>query len=131
MVEENQCEPVHRRVPPAAAVAVSILVAVIAGLSIGNAAQPDAIDPTAARQQALADSGEATLIEVRQETSRQGYRDGRKLGIRQGQASGEGAGRADGRIGAQIVKIRAAQSAADRAESALAEISDPPPTPGG
>ena len=118
-------------VSPTAAVAVSVLIAVIAGLGIGNAAKPEPVDPAETRQQALADSGEETLIEVRREIARQGFRDGRKLGLAQGRESGRRAGRVDGRIRVQISKIRTAQAAADRAESALAEISEPPPTPGG
>lgn len=129
MADGGETNPRRLKVTPAAAVAVSILVALIAGLSIGKAARPEPVDPTVTRQQALAESGEATLIEVRRASARQGFRDGRKLGLLQGRKSGVQAGRADGRIRSQISRIRTAESAAERAESALAEISEPPPAP--
>ena len=129
-VKMDESRPPARRIGPTVTVALSILVAAVAGLSIGTAAQEDDADPATTRQRALADSREATVAEVRRETARTGFTQGRKLGTVQGRRSGEAAGRADGRIQAQASLTRAAQPAAEAAQSALAEISDPPPSPG-
>ena len=119
----------RRRASPALTVSVAILVAAIAGLSIGLASQPDEADPITVEQQALTQAEEATIDGVRQDTANAGFTQGRKLGTVQGRRSGKAAGRADGRIQAQASLTRRAQSAAEAAQSALAEISEPPPTP--
>jgi flagellar biosynthesis/type III secretory pathway protein FliH len=123
-------EPNHRRYSPKATVAVSVLIAGIAGLSLGQASREGDVDPTKVQEQALAEVREETTLKVRRQTARPGYQQGKKLGTRQGRNSGEAAGKADGKIQAQASAIREAQQAAAAAEAALAEISEPPPTPG-
>ncbi len=118
-----------RRISPALTVAAAILIAAIAGFSLGKASKPEEVDPATIRQEAIAQAGQATLTEVRRETALQGYRQGRKLGTRQGRKSGKAVGKADGQIQAQVILARSAQSAADSAEAALDAISAPPPAP--
>ena len=125
----DEGQPPVRRVGPAVAVVLSILVAAITGFSIGTAAQEDEVDPATTLQRALANAREATAAEVQRDAARAGFTQGRKLGTVQGRRSGEAAGRADGKIQAQASITRRAQSAAEAAESALAEISEPPPNP--
>lgn len=112
---------------PIAAVATCLLVAAVAGLSIGIAAKPDDSGSASARQEAAIRSSEATADEVRRATARDGYKSGRRLGAIQGRKSGERAGDADGQIQARIVILRDTQEATSSAQSALAEISAPPP----
>jgi flagellar biosynthesis/type III secretory pathway protein FliH len=112
---------------PIAAVVACLLVAAVAGLSIGIAAKPDDSGSASARQEAAIRSSEATAEEVRRATARDGYRKGRRLGTTQGRRSGERAGDADGQIQARIVILRDTQEATSSAQSALAEISAPPP----
>ena len=118
-----------RRFSPALTVAAAILVAAIAGLSLGSASKPEEVDPATVRQEAIAQAGKTTLTTVRRETALQGYRQGRKLGTRQGRKSGKAVGKADGQIQAQVILARSAQSAAASAQAALDAISAPPPTP--
>jgi flagellar biosynthesis/type III secretory pathway protein FliH len=135
--QQQEAEPVAadlsasgpRRISPALTVAAAILIAAIAGLSLGVASKPEEVDPAVVRQEAIAQAGQATLTEVRRETALQGYRQGRNLGTRQGRRSGKAVGKADGQIQAQVVLARAAQSAAASAQAALAGISAPPPAP--
>jgi hypothetical protein len=112
---------------PIAAVATCLLVAAVAGLSIGIAAKPDDSGSASARQEAAIRSSEATADEVRRATALDGYRNGGRLGTNQGRKSGERAGDADGQIQARIVILRDIQEATSSAQSALAEISAPPP----
>lgn len=112
---------------PAIAVTLVVLIAAIAGLSIGKAAQPDELDPTEVRQSALAYAEGTTITEVSRESAKKGYREGRRLGAQQGRKSGKGAGQADGQIQAQLEAVSEAEAAAAAAQSALAEISAPPP----
>jgi flagellar biosynthesis/type III secretory pathway protein FliH len=118
-----------RRISPALTVTAAILIAAIAGFSLGKGSKPEEPDPATVRQEAIARAGEATLTEVRRRTALQGYRQGRSLGTRQGRKSGKAVGKADGQIQAQVILARSAQSAADSAEAALAGISAPPPAP--
>ena len=127
--EEEASGSDGRRISPALTVAAAILVAGVAGLSLGNASKPEEVDPTVVRQEAIAQAGKATLTEVRRETALQGFRQGRKLGTRQGRKSGKAVGKADGQIQALVITARAAQRAADSAQYALDAISDPPPAP--
>ena len=127
--EEETSGSSGRRISPALAVAAAILVAAIAGLSLGSASQPEEVDPATVRQEAIAQAGQATLTEVRRETALQGYRQGRRLGTRQGRKSGKAVGKADGQIQAQVILARSAQSAAASAQAALGAISAPPPSP--
>jgi flagellar biosynthesis/type III secretory pathway protein FliH len=126
---EERTEADSRPARPIIAAAITILIAAIAGLSIGKAAQPEKLDPAEARQQSLTNTREATITEVSREAAIKGYREGRKLGARQGKKSGKGAGQADGQIQAQLEAVSEAEAAAAAAQSALAEISAPPPTP--
>jgi flagellar biosynthesis/type III secretory pathway protein FliH len=125
----GQGEADPRPVRPIITVAVTILIAGVAGLSIGKAAQPDELDPAEAQQQALISAREATTTEVSRETARKGFQEGRKLGARQGRKSGKAAGQADGQIQAQLEAVSEAEAAAAAAQAALAEISSPPPAP--
>jgi hypothetical protein len=127
--EHEQIEADRRPARPIITVAVTILIAAIAGLSIGKAAQPEELDPAEARQQALTNAREATITEVSREAAIKGHREGRRLGARQGKKSGKGAGQADGQIQAQLEAVSEAEAAAAAAQSALAEISAPPPAP--
>jgi hypothetical protein len=110
-----------------AAVAACLLVAAVAGLSIGTAAKPEDSGSASARQGAAIRTSEATAEEVRRATALDGYRNGRRLGTTQGRKSGERAGEADGQIQARIVILRDTQEATSSAQSAVAEISAPPP----
>lgn len=135
--QQHEAEPVaadqspsgSRRISPTITVTAAILIATIAGFSLGIGSKPEEPDPAAVRQEAIARAGEATLTEVRRRTALQGYRQGRTLGTQQGRKSGKAVGKADGQIQAQVILARSAQSAADSAEAALADISAPPPTP--
>jgi flagellar biosynthesis/type III secretory pathway protein FliH len=120
----------RRRFSPKVTVPVSVLIAAIAGLSIGQASRQGDVEPTEVQEQALAEVREETTLKVRRQTARPGYQQGKKLGTRQGRNSGEAAGKADGKIQAQASAIREAQQAAAAAQAALAEISAPPPMPG-
>jgi flagellar biosynthesis/type III secretory pathway protein FliH len=126
-VDLNASDP--RRISPTITVTAAILIATIAGFSLGKGSKPEEPDPAAVRQEAIARAGEATLTEVRRRTALQGYRQGRSLGTRQGRKSGKAVGKADGQVQAQVILARSAQSAADSAEAALAGISAPPPAP--
>jgi flagellar biosynthesis/type III secretory pathway protein FliH len=126
MAEEGASRRTRR---PVIAVALVIVIAAIAGLSIGKAAQPDELDPTEVRQSALTNAQEATITEVGRESAKKGYREGRTLGAQQGRKSGKGAGQADGQIQAQLEAVSEAEAAAAAAQSALAEVSAPPPAP--
>ncbi len=110
--------------------AAAVLIAAIAGLSIGQASRQGDIDPTDGPAAVTGRSPRGNDLEVRRQTARPGYQQGKKLGTRQGKNSGEAAGKADGKIQAQVSAIREAQQAAAAAEAALAAISAPPPTPG-
>ena len=130
--QQQEAEPAGssgRRISPALAVAAAILVAGVAGLSLGSASKPEEVDPATVRQEAIAQAGKTTLTTVRRETALQGYRQGRRLGTRQGRKSGKAVGKADGQIQAQVILARSAQSAASSAQAALDAISAPPPTP--
>ncbi len=127
--EEEASGSDGRRISPALTVAAAILVAAVAGLSLGSASKPEQADPATVRQEAIAQAGKNTLVKVRRETALQGFRQGRELGTKQGKKSGKAVGKADGQIQAQVILARSAQSAADSAQAALDAISAPPPAP--
>ena len=62
MAEPTGSEERRLRVTPVRAVAASLAVAAVAGLSIGVASKPEPLNREEVRRQALSDSGEATLV---------------------------------------------------------------------
>jgi hypothetical protein len=128
-VQAERSEANRKPARPYIAAAIVIVIAGVTGLSIGKAAKSDDLDPASARQQAMATARKATTPEARSISAQAGYREGRAVGTRRGRKSGKATGQADGQIQSQVKAVIQAQQATSAAQSALAEISEPPPAP--
>lgn len=128
-VEAEDREPGRWPVSPRVAVAATVLIIAVAGLSIGKASSTNEPQPAEAREQAELPAREAAIEQARRITALQGYREGRRLGRQEGTRSGTRAGAADGKVRVQLEAAEAAEAEAAAAQAELSEISAPPPAP--